>query len=204
MRSAAPPPEHPGGPDPGLGVVAGARPSTLASLAALVLAAFTVVEGGLLALGLLVTHVLARGAVHRGETAFEPEVLAHRTPLLDHLTRGGTLLGATTTVIALTAVGCVVLTVRGHGPRLPAFLVLAVAGETVARSRVARAAPAAPADPAPGPRSPDLELSVRPHRRDRCAVGGLALGLARTRPGHRLRAGCTTRSTIAVVASGPP
>ena len=169
-------------------MVAGARPSTLGRLAALVLAAFGVVEGALLALGLLVTHVLARGAVHREEAAFERQVLAHRTPLLDHLTQGGTVLGATTTVIALTAVGCVVLAVRGHGPRLPTFLVLAVAGETVlfvlASLVLHRVRPPIPhLDPAP-------LTSSFPSGHTAATValwGGLALGLARTRPGHRLR-----------------
>lgn len=188
MRSAAPPPEQGGGPDPGLGVVAGARPSTLGSLVSLVLAAFAVVEGGLLALGLLITQVLAKGVLQREETDFEREVLAHRTPLLDHLTQAGTVLGATTTVIALTAVGCVVLAVRGHGPRLPTFLVLAVAGETVlfvlASLVLHRVRPPIPhLDPAPA-------TSSFPSGHTAATValwGGLALGLARTRPGHRLR-----------------
>jgi len=183
--------------DPGPGVVAGARPRTLGSLAALVLAAFAVVEGGLLALGLLVTHVFAHGAVHREETAFEREVLAHRTPLLDHLTRGGTVLGATTTVIALTAAGCVVLAWRGHGPRLPAFLVLAVAGETalfvLASLVLHRLRPPIPhLDPAP-------PTSSFPSGHTAATValwGGLALGLARTRPGHRLRALATSAAVL--------
>lgn len=162
--------------------------AALGRLAALVLAAFVVVEGALLALGLLVTHVLARGAVHREEAAFERQVLAHRTPLLDHLTQAGTVLGATTTVIGLTAVGCVVLAVRGHGPRLPTFLVLAVAGETVlfvlASLVLHRVRPPIPhLDPAP-------LTSSFPSGHTAATValwGGLALGLARTRPGHRLR-----------------
>lgn len=173
----------------GRGVVAGARPRTLATLVALVLAALAVVESLLLALGLLVTRVLGHGPVHRGEAGFERAVLAHRTRLLDHLTRGGTFLGATTTVIALTAVGCVVLAVRGHGPRLPAFLVLAVAGETVlfvlASLVLHRMRPAIPhLDPAP-------PTSSFPSGHTAASValwGGLALGLARTRPGSRLRA----------------
>lgn len=177
------------GQDLGPGVLAGARPQTLPALAGLVLVAFVVVEGLLLALGLLVTRVLAHGAVHRDETAFEREVLAHRTPVLDHLTHGGTVLGATTTVIALTAVGCLVLARRGHGPRLPAFLVLAVAGETVlfvlASLVLHRMRPPIPhLDPAP-------PTSSFPSGHTAATValwGGLALGLARTRPGHRLRA----------------
>lgn len=160
------------GQDLGPGVLAGARPQTLPALAGLVLVAFVVVEGLLLALGLLVTRVLAHGAVHRDETAFEREVLAYRTPVLDHLTHGGTVLGATTTVIALTAVGCLVLARRGHGPRLPAFLVLAVAGETVlfvlASLVLHRMRPPIPHL---DPRAPHLELPVRPHRRDGRTVG---------------------------------
>lgn len=175
--------------DPGPGVVGGARPRTLASLVGLVLAAFAVVEGLLLGSGLLVTRVLAHGVVHREESAFERQVLVHRTPLLDHLTRGGTVLGATTTVLALTAVGCAVLAVRGHGARLPAFLVLAVAGETVlfvlASLVLHRLRPPIPhLDPAP-------PTSSFPSGHTAATValwGGLALGLARTRPGGRLRA----------------
>ena len=69
--------------------------------------------------------------LHRDEIAFEHDVLAHRTPVLERTSPSfGTLLGATETVIALTAVGCLVLAWRGHGPRLPVFLALAVAGET--------------------------------------------------------------------------
>ena len=175
-----------GGPDPRLGVVAGARPRGLPALAGLVLAAFALVEGGLLLLGLLVTRVLSHTVVHREEGAFEREVLAHRTPLLDTLTRSGTVLGATRTVVALTAVGCVLLAVRGHGPRLPAFLVLAVAGETVlfvlASLVLHRVRPPIPhLDPAP-------PTSSFPSGHTAATValwGGLALGLARTRPGHR-------------------
>lgn len=158
------------------------------ALAVLLLAAFVAVEGLLLALGLLVTHVLAYGVVHRDEAAFERAVLAHRTPLLDQLSRGGTLLGATTTVIALTAVGCALLAWRGHGPLLPMFLVLAVAGETalfvLASLVVHRMRPTIPhLDPAP-------PTSSFPSGHTAATValwGGLALGLLRTHPGHRLR-----------------
>jgi len=181
----------------GPGVVTGARPSTLGSLAALVLAAFAVVEAALLTLGLLVTRVLAHGVVHREEAAFEREVLAHRTPLLDHLTYAGTIFGATSTVIALTAVGCVVLAVSGHGPRLPTFLVLAVAGETVlfvlASLVLHRVRPPIPhLDPAP-PTS-----SCPPgHTAATVALwGGLALGRAGTRRGNRLRALTTVAAVL--------
>lgn len=160
------------------------------------MAALALVEALLLGLGLLVTRVLAHGVVHDEENAFEREVLAHRGPLLDHLTRGGTVLGATTTVLALTAAGCVVLAVRGHGPRLPAFLVLAVAGETLlfvlASLVLHRLRPPIPhLDPAP-------PTSSFPSGHTAATValwGGLALGLARTRPGSRLRA-LTTASAV--------
>ncbi len=181
-----------GEPDPSssssIGVLAGARPRTLRVLISLVLAAFALVEGLLLALGVLVTRVLAHGAVHRDEVAFEHTVLSHRTPWLDHLTRIGTVLGATTTVVTLTAIGCLLLAWRRHGPRLPAFLALAVAGETVlfilASLVLHRVRPPIPhLDPAP-------PTSSFPSGHTAATValwGGLALGIARTRPRQPLR-----------------
>ncbi len=170
------------------GVVAGARPRTLPRLIGLVLGAFVLVEAVLLGLGLLVTRVLAHSALHQDELTFERDVVAHRTTFWDQITRYGTLLGATETVIALTAVGCLLLAWRGHGPRLPFFLALAVAGETalfVLTSLVIdRLRPAIPhLDGAPptssfpsGHTAATIALSC-----------GLALGLARTHPWHPWR-----------------
>jgi membrane-associated phospholipid phosphatase len=112
------------------GIVAGARPRSATAVVGLVLAAFVAVELVILGLGMLVTRVLAHSALHRKEIAFEHDVVVHRMPWWNHVTSFGTVLGGTETVIALTAVGCVVLALRGHGPRLPAFLAVAVAGET--------------------------------------------------------------------------
>jgi membrane-associated phospholipid phosphatase len=175
--------------DPSIGVVAGARPRTLPSLVGLVLAAFVLVEALLLGLGLLVTQVLAHGSLHRQELAFERSVVTHRTPFWDHVTSLGTALGATETVVALTAVGCLLLAWRGHGPRLPVFLAVAVAGETglflLASVIVHRLRPAIPhLDGAP-------PTSSFPSGHTAATIAlacGLALGLARTRPGHPLRA----------------
>ena len=169
-------------------MVAGARPRTGAAVVGLVLAAFVAVEAVLLGLGLLVTRVLAHSSLHRDEVAFEGAVVAHRTPWWDHVTSFGTVLGATETVIALTAVGCLVLGLRGHGPRLPVFLAVAVAGETalfvLASMVVHRLRPAIPhLDGAP-------PTSSFPSGHTAATVAlwcGLALGLARTRPGHPLR-----------------
>lgn len=170
------------------GVVAGARPRSLSVLVGSVLAAFVLVEAVLLGLGLLVTRVLAHSGLHGDELAFERDVAAHRSPLWNGVSRYGTLLGATNTVIALTAVGCVVLAVRGHGPRLPVFLSLAVAGETVlfvlASIVVHRVRPPIPhLDGAP-------PTSSFPSGHTAATVAlwcGLALGLARTHPRHPLR-----------------
>ena len=153
------------------------------------LGAFVVVELVLLGLGLLVTRVLAHSALHRDEIGFEHDVVVHRTPWWNHVTSFGTLLGGTETVIALTAVGCVVLAFRGHGPRLPAFLAVAVAGETtlfvLASIVIHRLRPPIPhLDGAP-------PTSSFPSGHTAATVAlwcGLALGLARTHPGHRLRA----------------
>jgi hypothetical protein len=112
------------------GVLAGSRSRTLLRLIAHVLAAFVLVEGLLLGLGLLVTRVLDDTSLPRQELAVARALVEQRTPLWDQVTRLGTVLGATGTVIALTAVGCLLLAWRGHGPRLPVFLAVAVAGQT--------------------------------------------------------------------------
>jgi len=114
----------------GAGVVEGARPRTGLAVAGLVLGAFVLVEAVILGLGWLVTRVLTHSWVHRDELAFEQDVVTHRTPFWNTVTSFGTLLGGTEVVLAMTAVGCLLLFLRGHGPRLPAFLAVAVAGET--------------------------------------------------------------------------
>jgi membrane-associated phospholipid phosphatase len=170
------------------GVVTGARPRTRGGLVGAVLGAFVLVEALLLGLGLLVTRVLAGGWLHDEEVSFEDAVGNSRTPLWNGLTRYGTVLGATSTVVALTAAGCLVLALRGHGPRLPLFLALAVAGETLlfllASTLLDRVRPPIPhLDVAP-------PTSSFPSGHTAASVAlwvGLALGLGRTRPGHRLR-----------------
>ena len=170
------------------GVLAGARLSSRRALIGAVLAMFVVAEALLLGLGLLVTHVLAHSRLHDDEVAFEDAVVTHRTPLWNDLTRYGTLLGTTTTVVALTAAGCLVLALRGHGPRLPLFLALAVTGETLlfllASLILHRVRPPIPhLDGAP-------PTSSFPSGHTAATVTlwvGLALGLARTRRGHRLQ-----------------
>jgi undecaprenyl-diphosphatase len=154
----------------------------------LVVVAFVAVEALLLGLGLLVTHVLAHSALHRDEIAFEQDVVTHRTPFWNSVTSVGTLLGGTEIVLAMTAVGCVLLFLRGHGPRLPAFLAIAVAGETtlfvLASLVIDRLRPAIPhLDGAP-------PTSSFPSGHTAATVAlwcGLTLGLARTRPGHPLQ-----------------
>jgi undecaprenyl-diphosphatase len=173
----------------GTGVLAGSRPRTLARLVGLVLAALLLVEGLLLGLGLLVTRVLEHSELHRQELAFERTLVEHRTPLWNLVTHYGSVLGATVTIVILTAVGCLLLAWRGQSSRLPAFLAVAVAGETglflLASWIVDRLRP------------PIQHLEVAPptssfpsgHTAAAIALGcGLALGLARTHPRHRLRA----------------
>jgi membrane-associated phospholipid phosphatase len=172
----------------GPGAPADARARRPAALIGAVVVAFVLVEALLLGLGLLVTRVLDDGPLEEQEVAFTEEVLTQRTPLWDDLTRYGSALGATATVVVLTAAGCLVLALRRHGPRLPLFLALAVAGETLlfllASVLLDRVRPPIPQlDVAPptssfpsGHTAASLALWV-----------GLALGLARTRPGHRLR-----------------
>jgi undecaprenyl-diphosphatase len=168
---------------------AGARPHRLARVIGLVLAAFVLVEGLLLALGLLLTRVLERSALAREELDFERTIVTERTPLWDQVTHYGTLLGSTVVVVALTAVGCLLLARLGHGPRLPVFLAVAVAGQTalflLASMVVDRNRPPIPQlDVAP-------PTSSFPSGHTAATIAltcGVALCLARTRPGHRLRA----------------
>jgi membrane-associated phospholipid phosphatase len=175
-------------PTRGAAVPAGARMHRLARLIGLVLAAFALVEALLLGLGLLVTRVLDDSSLRDEELAFERTLLAHRTPFWNQVTHVGTLLGATGTIVALTAAGCLLLAWRGHGPRLPVFLAVAVAGETglflLASAAVDRVRPTIPhLDQAP-------PTSSFPSGHTAAAVAlacGLALGLARTHPRHRLR-----------------
>jgi membrane-associated phospholipid phosphatase len=169
------------------GVVAGARARGLPRLVALVVTAFVAVEALLVGLGLLVTRVLDGTGLHREEVELVRAVPAARTPAWDVVTAWGTVLGSTGVVIAVTAAGCVLLLRRGHGPRLPAFLALAVAGET---GLFLLAALVIDRD-----RPPIEQLDLAPptssfpsgHTAATLALAcGLALGLARTRPGHRL------------------
>ncbi len=172
-----------------VGVLAGARTHRLVRLVGVVLAAFVLVEALLLGLGLLVTRVLERSALARQELAFVRALEDQRTPLWDRVTLAGTVLGSTVTVILLTAAGCLLLAWRGQGPRLPVFLAVAVAGETglflLASLVIDRLRP------------PIAQLDMAPptssfpsgHTAATIALGvGLALGLARTHPRHRLRA----------------
>lgn len=171
------------------GVLAGSRASRLPRLVGLVLAAFVAVEALLLGMGLLVTRGLDGTDLHAEEVELGNAVLEARTPTWDAVTAWGTVLGSTWVVIGLTAVGCLVLLRRGHGPRLPVFLALAVAGETalflLAASVIDRDRPPIPQLDA----APPTSSFPSGHTAATLALGcGLALGLARTRPGHRLLA----------------
>jgi undecaprenyl-diphosphatase len=170
------------------GVLAGARFATVGRLIGAVVGAFVLVEALVLGLGLLITRVLDGSPVEQEEVDFEHALPAHRTPTWNSVTHWGTVLGATSTVIALTAAGCLVLALRRHGPRLPLFLALAVIGETllflIAAAVLDRVRPPIPhLDAAP-------PTSSFPSGHTAASVAlwvGLALGLVRTRPGHRLR-----------------
>ena len=179
-------PVSPASPAPG--VLASTRFSTVWALTGAVVAVFVLVEALLLGLGLLITRFLDGSRAEQLEVDFESTVPAHRTPTWNAVTHYGTVLGATSTVIALTAAGCLVLALRRHGPRLPLFLALAVIGETLlfllAAAVLDRHRPPIPhLDAAP-------PTSSFPSGHTAASVAlwvGLALGLARTRPGHRLR-----------------
>jgi undecaprenyl-diphosphatase len=169
------------------GVVAGARIRKLPRLVAAVLAAFAVVEALLIGLGLLVTRALDDTDLHAEELELERAVLETRTPTWNGVTTWGTVLGSTWVVVAATAVGCLLLVRRGQGPRLPSFLALAVGGET---ALFLLAALVIDRDRPPIPQldvAPPTSSFPSGHTAATLALGcGLALGLARTRPGHRL------------------
>jgi undecaprenyl-diphosphatase len=171
-----------------IGVLAGARSHALPTLIGLVLAAFVAVEALLLGLGLLVTRGLDHSAFSRYELAVVRALAEHRTPFWNAVTHYGSVLGSTLSIIIMTAIGCLLLAWRGGGPRLPAFLAVAVAGETglflIASWVIDRRRP------------PVEHLDVAPptssfpsgHTAATIALGvGLALALARTHPRHRLR-----------------
>jgi membrane-associated phospholipid phosphatase len=171
------------------GILAGARSRRLVRLLGLVLAAFVLVEVLLLGLGVLITRVLDGTGLHEEEQDAARAILRSRTPWWNDVTAFGTVAGATVTVVLLTAAGCLLLLHRGQGPRLPTFLAVAVAGQTVlfllAAAVIDRERPDIP------------QLDVAPptssfpsgHTAATVALGfGLALGLARTHPRHRLRA----------------
>ena len=181
--------EQPDGAGRRTGVLAGARMRRLPRLIGLIVGAFLLVEAMLLGLGLLVTRGLDDGPVAAEELALERTLAAGRTPFWNEVTHYGSVLGSTVTIVILTAAGCLLLAWRGQGPRLPAFLAVAVAGETalflLAALVIDRARP------------PVEQLDIAPptssfpsgHTAATIAFGvGLALGLARTHPRNRLRA----------------
>jgi undecaprenyl-diphosphatase len=169
------------------GVLAGSRVRRLPRLVGLVLAAFVAVEALLLGMGLLVTRALEGTDLHAEEVELEQAVVEARTPTWDAITAWGTVLGSTWVVIGATAVGCLLLVRRGQGPRLPAFLAVAVAGET---ALFLLAAMVIDRDRPPIPQldtAPPTSSFPSGHTAATLTLGcALALGLARTRPGHRL------------------
>ncbi len=167
-------------------VPAGARTHRLARLIGLVLAAFVLVEGLLLGLGLLVTRVLDDSSLPRQEIEFEQTIVTERTPLFDQVTRYGSPSGRPS----------------GHRPDgggvPPARLARARAPSAgVPRRRGGggdRALPAGlPGREAAASAVPQLDIapptSSFPSGHTAAIIAltcGLALALARTRTGRRL------------------
>lgn len=65
-------------------------------------------------IGLLITKVLAGGAVERWDHSGNQWFVAQRTPLLNSWTNVGSELGATFTVIGIAALACIILAIGRH------------------------------------------------------------------------------------------
>jgi membrane-associated phospholipid phosphatase len=154
-----------------------------------VLLAFVLVEALILGLGILITRVLDDTGLHTAEGEAEKAIQDLRDPSLNGVTAVGSWAGATVPIIVLGAIACLVLWRLGRGPRFAAFLAVAVVGETllflIASVIIDRNRPDIPhLDEAPPTSS-----FPSGHTAATIALGvGLALGLARTHPRHRLRA----------------
>jgi membrane-associated phospholipid phosphatase len=171
------------------GEPAGTRKKELPRLIGAVLAAFVLVEALLLGLGVLITRVLDDTGLHEAETEAENAILESRTSGWNGVTLWGTLAAATLTVIALTAIACLVLYRLGRGPRFAVFLALAVMGETalflVAAAFIDRDRPEIPQLDA----APPTSSFPSGHTAASIALGfGLVLALYRLGRGHRLLA----------------
>lgn len=89
------------------------------------------VAAGMVLLGLLIVHLLAHGWVGSADLAADRELAAHRTGPLVTATGIFTMLASTPVVVALTGVAAVAFRLAYHRWREAAFVVCAVAGETL-------------------------------------------------------------------------
>lgn len=140
-------------------------------------------------LGLLITRVLETTAFADADAGLDKWLEKQRTPTGETLTHFGTLFGETPTIIGLTAVTVVVFRLVFHRWRESVILAICVTGQAVIflvttmlidRERP----PVRHLDDSP-------PTSSFPSGHTAAAIAlacGLALGLGRTRPGHRLRA----------------
>jgi membrane-associated phospholipid phosphatase len=89
------------------------------------------IAAGMVLLGLLVTHVLAQSWVGSADLSADRDLAAHRTGALVTATAVFTRLASTPVVIALTGLAAVAFRLAYHRWREAAFVVCAVAGETL-------------------------------------------------------------------------
>lgn len=101
-------------------------------VALVLVGAVLLVAGAVMALGLLVTRVLARSALLSSEVAVNRDLAGSRTPEWNRATLVFTWLAATPTVILIALVAVVVLAKVLHRSREAWYVAICVAGETAA------------------------------------------------------------------------
>ena len=113
-------------PRPGdVGRSAGGRTAAVATVA---IVGFVLLGLVVIGLGLLITDVLAHGAVGRWDASVNEWFVAQRTPTLNTVTRYGSDLGATLTIVVIAVVSAIALAVA-HRWRLVTFLAISMVVE---------------------------------------------------------------------------
>jgi membrane-associated phospholipid phosphatase len=159
--------------------------------------------GGMLLLGLLVTHVVVPGGVGHLDDSIERDLLAYRTSTLNSFTDFGTRMGNTMTVVIELGVVVVVLGLALRRWWPPLFLVAALAGESsiyfLTSSLIPRDRPHiarfGPADPVASYPSGHVAASV-------CLYGGVAVLAWQCTRNRPLQIGLTALASVVILVVG--